>query len=180
MWAGEQQAITVEGSTTSMTRRRPVFPQGTGAASPRRSGDGLASMLFDTYDVGDFFDELLLADGHPRPEAEVLLRKLQSYSIEELRRRQHTAERLLLQMGITFNVYGDQAGTERIFPFDIVPRVVAAAEWERIERGLKQRVHALNEFIDDIYHAQHILSDRVIPEDLIRSAQSFRPVCHDL
>jgi len=137
-------------------------------------------MLFDTYDVGEFFDELLLADGGPRPEAEVLLRKLQSYSIEELRRRQHTAERLLLQMGITFNVYGDQAGTERIFPFDIVPRIVAAREWERIERGLKQRVHALNEFIDDIYHAQHILSDKIIPEDLIRSAQSFRPVCHDL
>ena len=137
-------------------------------------------MLFDTYDVGDFFDELLLADGRPRAEAEVLLRKLQSYSIEELRRRQHTAERLLLQMGITFNVYGDQAGTERIFPFDIVPRVVAANEWQRIERGLKQRVHALNEFIDDIYHAQHILSDKIVPEDLIRSAQSYRPVCHDL
>jgi uncharacterized circularly permuted ATP-grasp superfamily protein len=137
-------------------------------------------MLFDTYEVGDFFDELLSPDGQPRAAADLLLRKIQTYSIAELRRRQHTAERLLLQMGITFNVYGDQAGTERIFPFDIVPRIVAASEWERIERGLKQRVHALNEFIDDIYHAQHILSDKVVPDEVIRSAQSFRPVCHDL
>src|SRR5215468_1494264 len=137
-------------------------------------------MLFDGYDVGDCFDELMLADGCPRPEAELLVRKLQSFSTQMLRRRQHTAERLLLQMGITFNVYGDSAGTERIFPFDIVPRIVAAAEWDRIERGLKQRVHALNAFVDDIYHAQHIIKDHVVPEDLIRSAQSFRPACRDL
>src|SRR5215468_4351001 len=137
-------------------------------------------MLFDGYDVGDCFDELMLADGCPRPEAELLVRKLQSFSTQMLRRRQHTAERLLLQMGITFNVYGDSAGTERIFSFDIVPRIVAAAEWDRIERGLKQRVHALNAFVDDIYHAQHIIKDHVVPEDLIRSAQSFRPACRDL
>jgi uncharacterized circularly permuted ATP-grasp superfamily protein len=137
-------------------------------------------MLFDGYDVGDCFDELMLGAGHPRPEAELLVRKLQSFSTDALLRRQHTAERLLLQMGITFNVYGDSAGTERIFPFDIVPRIVAAAEWDRIERGLKQRVHALNAFVDDIYHAQHILKDGIVPEDLIRSAQSFRPPCKDL
>ena len=137
-------------------------------------------MLFDDYETNDFFDELILADGRARPEAELLVRKLQGFSADELRRRQHTAERLLLQMGITFNVYGDSAGTERIFPFDIVPRVVAWREWEKIERGLKQRVHALNAFIDDIYHDQHILKDRVVPEDLIASAASFRPQCKGL
>lgn len=137
-------------------------------------------MLFSGYDVSEFFDELLLAGGQPRPEAQVLIRKIQSYTIDDLLRRQHTAERLLLQMGITFNVYGAEGGTERIFPFDILPRVVAAREWERIERGLKQRVHALNEFIDDIYHAQHILADGVIPTEIVRSAQSYRPMCHDL
>jgi len=137
-------------------------------------------MLFDTYEVGNFFDELILADGRPRPEADLLVRKLQSFSTEELLRRQHTAERLLLQMGITFNVYGDSAGTERIFPFDIVPRIVAATEWERIERGLKQRVHALNAFVHDIYHDQQIVKDGVVPADLIRSAQAFRPACAGL
>ncbi|HUI28142.1 MAG TPA: circularly permuted type 2 ATP-grasp protein [Candidatus Kryptonia bacterium] len=134
-------------------------------------------MLFEHYDTADFFDELLLSSGQPRPEAEVLVGKLQSFSPGELWRRQHTAERLLLQMGITFNVYGDTAGTERIFPFDIVPRIVAAREWEHIERGLKQRVHALNAFIDDVYHDQHIINDGIIPAEIIRSAKSFRRAC---
>ena len=70
-------------------------------------------------------------------------------------------------MGITFNVYGDTAGTERIFPFDLIPRIVPAPEWERIERGLKQRIHALNAFIDDIYHDQKILKDGVIPREVV-------------
>jgi len=134
-------------------------------------------MLFDRYDHEDFFDELLLADGRPRPEAELLVGKLQSFSADDLRRRQLTAERLLLQMGITFNVYGDSAGTERIFPFDIVPRIVAASEWTRIERGLKQRVRALNAFIDDIYHEQHIIKDGVVPAEIILTAKSFRQAC---
>jgi len=134
-------------------------------------------MLFESYETSAFFDELMQTEGHPRAEAALLIRKLESFSPEELRRRQHTAERVLLQMGITFNVYGDSAGTERIFPFDIVPRIVSAIEWQRIERGLKQRVHALNQFIDDVYHDQHILKDKIVPEELIRSAQSFRQPC---
>jgi uncharacterized circularly permuted ATP-grasp superfamily protein len=95
----------------------------------------------------------------------------------ELLRRQQSAERALLHMGITFNVYGDSAGTERIFPFDLVPRIVAASEWDHIERGLKQRIHALNLFLDDIYHQQRIVKDGVIPAEIIRSAKSFRPSC---
>jgi uncharacterized circularly permuted ATP-grasp superfamily protein len=80
-------------------------------------------------------------------------------------------------MGITFNVYGDSAGTERIFPFDIIPRIVDSTEWKWVERGLKQRVYALNLFIDDIYHEQKIIKDKVIPEGLINSARSFRQAC---
>jgi uncharacterized circularly permuted ATP-grasp superfamily protein len=80
-------------------------------------------------------------------------------------------------MGITFNVYGEAAGTERIFPFDLIPRIVSAPEWEVIERGLKQRIHALNEFIDDIYHNQKILKDGVIPAEVIQSAAFYRPQC---
>ena len=95
----------------------------------------------------------------------------------ELLRRQQSAERALLHMGITFNVYGDSAGTERIFPFDLVPRIVAAAEWDWIERGLKQRIRALNLFIDDIYHEQTILKDGVVPADIVGTASSFRKQC---
>jgi uncharacterized circularly permuted ATP-grasp superfamily protein len=81
-------------------------------------------------------------------------------------------------MGITFNVYGDSAGAERIFPFDLIPRIVPGDEWDYIERGLKQRVHALNEFINDIYHDQKILKDGVIPSEVILSASAYRPQCH--
>src|ERR1700688_2040689 len=117
------------------------------------------------------------ASGQVRPEARLLLETIQSLEEGQLLRCQRAAERVLLQMGITFNVYGDSAGAERIFPFDLIPRIVRAEEWEWIERGLKQRIHALNEFIDDIYHDQKILKDKVIPEEVIRSATSFRPQC---
>ena len=91
--------------------------------------------------------------------------------------RRQSAERALLHMGITFNVYGDRAGTERIFPFDLVPRIVAAAEWSFIERGLKQRIRALNLFIDDVYHEQRIIKDGVVPAEILRTATSFRQAC---
>jgi len=91
--------------------------------------------------------------------------------------RQAAAERALMQLGITFNVYGEQAGVEKIFPFDIVPRIVSATEWTRLEKGLKQRIHALNLFINDLYHGQKILKDGVVPRELILSAKSFRQQC---
>jgi uncharacterized circularly permuted ATP-grasp superfamily protein len=105
---------------------------------------------------------------------------IESLSEGHLLRYQHAAERLLLQMGITFNVYGDSAGTERIFPFDLVPRIIPASEWEQIERGLQQRIHALNAFIHDVYHDQKILKDGVIPPDVVLSAASYRKQCHGL
>jgi len=134
-------------------------------------------MRFEKYDLGGFFDEMFLADGRPRPEARLLVQTIESLPEGELLRRQQAAEGALLHMGITFNVYGDHEGTERIFPFDLVPRIATAAEWARVERGLKQRIAALNLFIDDIYHEQKILRDRVVPEELIRSARSFRSPC---
>ena len=134
-------------------------------------------MKFDGYDTGGFFDEMFSPDSSPRQEAKALVQRLQSLPHGELERRQRAAERALLQLGITFNVYGDAAGTERIFPFDVVPRVVGAAEWDRIERGLKQRILALNLFLDDLYHSQKIIKDGVVPEEVIRSAKSFRTQC---
>src|ERR1700730_17472760 len=137
-------------------------------------------MQFTKYQTEGFYDEMFEHDGSARPEAQLLLETIQSLEEGQLQRYQSSAERLLLQMGITFNVYGDSAGTERIFPFDLIPRIVRAEEWDRIERGLRQRIHALNEFIDDIYHDQRILKDKVIPEEVIRSAASDRPQCHGI
>ena len=130
------------------------------------------------YDVtGRFYDEMFQPNGRPRPSAELLMQLVAALPAGELWRRQQAAERILLQLGITFNVYGDAAGAERIFPFDIMPRIVSAADWAYIERGLQQRMQALNLFIDDIYHAQKIVKDGAVPATLIQSARSFRPAC---
>jgi uncharacterized circularly permuted ATP-grasp superfamily protein len=137
-------------------------------------------VLFEAYQTDSFHDEMFHADGSVRPEASLLLETLHSLEEGHLQRSQLAAERMLIQMGITFNVYGEAAGTERIFPFDLIPRIVPAAEWDRMERGLKQRIRALNAFIDDIYHDQKILKDKVIPEDVIRSAASYRPQVHGI
>src|SRR5215467_6410489 len=123
---------------------------------------------------------MFAADGAPRDHVRLLVDTIESLLGDDLLRYKQAAERLLLQMGITFNVYGDTAGAERIFPFDLIPRIVSAAEWDRIERGLKQRVRALNAFIDDIYHDQKILRDGVIPAEVILSAASYRKQCHGL
>src|ERR1700733_14565409 len=105
-------------------------------------------MRFKSYDNENFFDEMFDRDGLVRPEAEPLVRTIESLDSGDLRRRQEAAERALLYSGITFNVYSDGQGREKIFPFDIVPRIVGRSEWDHIERGLKQRIHALNLFLD--------------------------------
>jgi uncharacterized circularly permuted ATP-grasp superfamily protein len=134
-------------------------------------------MQFNHYDSEGFFDEMVAESGGPRASVAALSRAIEALAAGELASRQAGAERALMQMGITFNVYGEQAGLEKIFPFDIVPRVVSATEWSRLEKGLKQRIHALNLFIDDLYHSQKILKDRIIPRDIILSAKSFRQQC---
>jgi uncharacterized circularly permuted ATP-grasp superfamily protein len=104
---------------------------------------------FDGYTTDGFYDELFLADGSPRPEARALVERIEALSDGELARRHQAAERALLRMGITFNVYGEEPSSERIFPFDIIPRIVSSADWAVIEHGLLQRIWALNHFIDD-------------------------------
>ncbi|MGD9209837.1 MAG: circularly permuted type 2 ATP-grasp protein [Desulfobacteraceae bacterium] len=132
---------------------------------------------FKTYDPGDFYDELIDADGYPRPGAQLLIDKIESLPNGDLVMRQKAAEALLLKMGITFNVYGRDEGTEKIMPFDIIPRIVSSDDWQQIENGLKQRIFALNEFIQDIYNDKKILKDNVIPEDLILSCRTYRKEC---
>nr|WP_199330470.1 circularly permuted type 2 ATP-grasp protein [Microcoleus sp. FACHB-68] len=135
---------------------------------------------FDSYDPGDFYDELFAGKGKPRPEATPLIERIHSLSEGELKRRQQAAQIALFKQGVTFSVYGDSEGTERIFPFDIIPRIVAAGEWAKLEAGLKQRIFALNLFIADIYGEQKIIKDGIIPAELIHSAKGFLPPCMGL
>jgi len=135
---------------------------------------------FESYQAEGFYDEMFEGSGQVRPEARLLLDTIRSLDEGQLLRCQQSAERLLVESGITFNVYGDSSGAERIFPFDLIPRIVRAEEWDWMERGLKQRIHALNEFIDDIYHDQKILKDKIIPEEVVRSAASYRPQCQGI
>ena len=134
-------------------------------------------MFFSSYQTDEFFDEMFEPGGGVRPHAQLVLETINALDSGQLLRYKHAAERLLLQLGITFNVYGDNQGTERIFPFDLIPRILPAAEWEYIERGLKQRIHALNAFIHDIYHDQKIVKDGAIPAEVVTSAASYRKQC---
>ncbi len=134
-------------------------------------------MRFENYEVGDFYDEMFASAGAPRATARRLLNSLEALPGEEILNCQKAAERSLLQMGITFNVYGEEAGVEKIFPFDILPRIVSATEWTRVEKGLKQRIQALNLFIDDIYHHQKIIKDGILPREILYSAKSYRQEC---
>lgn len=137
-------------------------------------------MKFANYDPGQFYDELFLDRGLPRPEAQPLIDRIESLTMPELQRRQRAAQSALFKMGVTFNVYSDNQGTEKIFPFDIVPRIVSASEWSFLDRGLKQRIEALNQFLADVYGDQKILRDGVIPSELIESASGFHKVCMGL
>ncbi len=137
-------------------------------------------MKTETYETDGFYDEMFESDGRPRPGAEVVARRLASLSEGELERRQKAADLALLNMGITFNVYGHEAGTEKVWPFDIVPRILPAREWDRIERGLKQRIRALNLFIDDVYNQRKIINDGVVPEWLISSGKCLLERCSGL
>ncbi len=134
-------------------------------------------MQFDNYDPEDFYDELFAAKGQPHPEAAVLIERINSLSPGELQQRQQAAQIALFKQGVTFNVYGDSQGTERIIPFDIIPRIVSGQEWSGLEQGIKQRVCALNLFLADIYHEQKILSDGVIPSEVIYSSKGYFKPC---
>ena len=137
-------------------------------------------MALEEYALDGFYDEMFIAPGEPRPGCERLAERLAQLEPSELTMRQRAAELAMLNIGITFNVYGDSAGTEKIFPFDVVPRVVSAAEWAVLERGLEQRIQALNLFVDDIYHDQKILADGVVPRHIVETSASYLPGCRGL
>ncbi len=132
------------------------------------------SLLNTPYDAGEFFDEMYAADGGVRPHYRRLSERLGSLSVEEFDRRRAAVDLAFLRRGVTFTVYNDAEGTERIFPFDLIPRIIPAQEWSRIEAGLVQRINALNLFLHDLYHGQKILKDKVVPAAQVFSAKHFR------
>ena len=125
----------------------------------------------------DLWDELLDKDGAPRRAAAELVQQLQSLGLAELQQRQDLAELDIVGMGITFTVYSDGRGIDRAWPFDVIPRVIAADEWRGIERGLVQRLRAINMFIDDVYHEQRVIHDGVFPAELLEHSVNFRREC---
>ncbi len=129
----------------------------------------------DVTELAGNFDELLTSDGAPRHPA--LSDGLASLSAEMLAERQRHAEEELLEKGITFAVYGHNDGNEKVWPFDVVPRPIAWDEWQIIESGLKQRIRALNLFLDDVYGDGRIMKDGVVPEELVKTAKTYRPEC---
>ncbi len=122
----------------------------------------------------EFFDEMVAADGTVRPHYARFRELFQSLTPQEFDLKRQAVDLAFLRQGVTFNVYGDSAGAEKIFPFDLLPRIIPAREWEMIERGLAQRITALNLFLHDIYHEQKILKDGVIPAHYVLSGKHFR------
>ena len=109
------------------------------------------------------------------PHYECLLEHYANYNVASLSNKQRLIEDTFLEEGITFTVYGDNQGTERIFPFDLIPRIIPRKEWQLIEEGLTQRLIALNLFLHDIYHEGQIIKDQVIPESVVKTATHYRP-----
>src|SRR5438552_17817864 len=130
--------------------------------------------LLASYRVDGFFDEMCGRDGGVLRHYEKLRSAFSRLTGEEFAAKRHAVDLAFLRQGVTFNVYGDSRGAERIFPFDLIPRIIPAKEWEFLERGLAQRITALNLFLHDIYHQQRILKDGVIPSHYVLSGKHFR------
>ncbi|MBV9301240.1 MAG: circularly permuted type 2 ATP-grasp protein [Acidobacteriaceae bacterium] len=133
----------------------------------------ISTPFFD-YRIDTAYDEMFRSPDRPRPHYRALHAHLLKLPAEELLRSKQEADLSFFNQGITFTVYGRSEGTERIFPHDLLPRIITSAEWEIIERGLTQRITALNLFLKDIYHERRILKDRVIPGEIIYTCKHFR------
>src|SRR5215831_5961745 len=129
---------------------------------------------FQNYGLGEAYDEMFDSQGDARPHYQELYNNLLALPGDELRRRKQASDRTFLDQGITFTVYGGEEGTERIFPHDLLPRIITAQEWATIERGLIQRITALNLFLKDIYHEGKILNEGVVPREVVYTCKHFR------
>ena len=148
------------------------------APSPS-DGSPLMSIDWKSYDANGFYDELITAAGKPRPAGAVLAKYLASLSDQEINERKLAAEHAIIEMGISFTVYTEGGNIDRAWPFDIIPRIIPRSEWDPVDRGLRQRLTALNLFIDDIYNEQRIVRDKVFPAEVLAHSKNFREQCRD-
>jgi uncharacterized circularly permuted ATP-grasp superfamily protein len=130
--------------------------------------------LFPQYQLDSAYDEMFATPNLPRNHYELLYQRLNEFGADELYRRQQAADLSFLHQGITFTVYGQEDGTEKIFPYDLLPRIIHADEWDVLERGLTQRITALNLFLHDIYHDGKIMRDKLIPRELLYTCPHYR------
>ncbi|WP_045860826.1 circularly permuted type 2 ATP-grasp protein [Teredinibacter purpureus] len=130
-----------------------------------------------SYTTSDFFDELITPAAKPRVAARQLINMLQGLSLEEMHTRRGAAELAIKEMGVSFTVYSEGQNIDRAWPFDIIPRVIPAKDWDLVQRGLIQRSRALNRFIDDIYNEQKILADGIVPADIVLESGNYRAQC---
>ncbi|GAB1856745.1 circularly permuted type 2 ATP-grasp protein [Flavobacteriaceae bacterium MHTCC 0001] len=130
--------------------------------------------LFSSYEfLKDTWDEMYYNDFKLREQYEKISDYLKNTPVADLIKKEELSAQLFMNQGVTFTVYSDEMGIEKIFPFDILPRIITASEWDKIEKGIKQRITALNLFIKDIYHEQFILKDEIIPTNLIYNCPYF-------
>lgn len=132
---------------------------------------------FNNYNLENFHDEMFEKNGNTRDSYKIFREETEKLTFKEMLDKQFAAERSLMAMGITFNVYSEDQGTERIMPVDVIPRIVEKNEWAKLEKGLTQRITALNLFLDDIYNDQKILKDGIIPRETIESSKCFLEPC---
>jgi uncharacterized circularly permuted ATP-grasp superfamily protein len=134
-------------------------------------------MNIKNYPLNGFYDELIDADGRPRPAAAALFEYLAGVTPVELNARRAEVDAAIMTMGITFTIYSDGANIDRAWPFDIIPRVMGSTEWRRVDAGLRQRLMALNLFINDLYNEQKIVKDGVFPIEILAGSKNFREQC---
>ena len=136
--------------------------------------DSNVPVLNSNYELNQFFDEMFAASNQPRSHYQTLYERFAALSVGDLNEKARAADISFLYQGITFTVYSEEEGIERIFPFDLIPRIIPRREWDLLERGLTQRVLALNQFLHDVYHDQRIIKDKRIPPELVFGASNFR------
>jgi uncharacterized circularly permuted ATP-grasp superfamily protein len=134
-----------------------------------------ATGLFADYDQGAFFCEMFGSDPEPFQHTQLIRDRMRNMKVSALKRRAQSSDRELYNLGITFTVYSDRDAIDRVLPFDVIPRVLSREDWEHIERGCIQRVEALNRFLYDVYHDQHILNDGTVPSELVLNNVNYRP-----
>ena len=140
------------------------------------AGDGAPETRkgFEAYALGEPYDEMFATHGAARSQYAEIWARLRELDPARLHERQAAADLAFLHQGITFTVYGKSEGTERIFPYDLIPRIITATEWQVIERGLTQRLTALNLFLKDLYSEARVLADGIVPRHLVYSCKHFR------